>query len=60
MYHDHQFQMVQIIVGALFYGSKCLNLYMNSLDFDDKEIKIHVNKIQYIVSSDTVKTWKRF
>ena len=49
--------MIPIIVGALGYLPKCLNLYRNNMSFNDKKIKMHENKMQCIVSSGTVKTY---
>ena len=49
--------MIPIIVGALGYLPKCLNLYRNNMSFNDKKIKMHKNKMQCIVSSGTVKTY---
>ena len=46
IYPDYQSQMMPIIVGAIGYVPKCLNSHMNDLDFNDKEIKMHVNKMQ--------------
>ena len=45
-YPDYQLQVMLIIVGALGYVPKCLNSYMNDLGFNDKEIKMHMNKMQ--------------
>ena len=52
---DYQFQMISIISGALGYRPKCLNSYMYDLSFNDKEIKINLNKMQCLISSGTVK-----
>ena len=60
MYPDHQFQLMPIIIGALDYAPKCLNSNMNNLGFNDKEIKMHLNKMQCIVSSGTVKIFRAF
>ena len=55
MYLGCQLQMILIIVGALGYIPKCLNSYMNDLGLNDKEIKMHLNKMQCIVSSGNAK-----
>ena len=47
--------MISIIVGAFGYRPKCLNSYMCDLYFNNKEVKMQVNKMQYLVSSGTVK-----
>lgn len=54
MYPDYQFQIIPFIVSALSYVSKCFTSYMNSLGFNDKGIKMHVNKMQCAVSCSTV------
>ena len=60
MHPGYQLQMIPIIVDASSYIPKCLNLYMKDLGFNDKNIKIHVNKMQCIVFSDTNAIWKTF
>lgn len=60
MHPGYQLQMIPIIVDASSYIPKCLNLYMKDLGFNDKKIKIHVNKMQCIVFSDTNAIWKTF
>ena len=55
LYPDYKFQMISIIVGAFGYRPKCLNSYICDLYFNNKEVKMQVNKMQYLVSSGTVK-----
>ena len=50
IFPDYQFQMIPITVGALGYKNECLNLYLNGIVFNDKEIKMYLNKMQYLVS----------
>ena len=40
MYPDDQFQMIAVIISTLGCLPKCLNSY----DFIDREIKIHMKK----------------
>lgn len=51
--------MISIIVGALGYVPKCLNSYMNDLGFNDKEIKMHVNKMQCMSREVQIQCAKR-
>ena len=60
IYPDYQSQMMPIIVGAIGYVPKCLNSHMNDLGFNDKEIKMHVNKMQWLSRAVRLKYAKRF
>ena len=52
--------MLPIVIGALGYIPKCLLNDMEDLDFEKKEAKRHINKMQGIVTNGTVKICKTF
>ena len=60
LYRDYRFEVIPIVVGALGYIPKCLFKYMEDLGFKKNEAKRHINTMQRIVTSGTVKICKTF
>ena len=60
MYPHYKFQMVPIVIGALCYVPKYLEIYINQLGFNKIETEILVRKLQNISASGTVKIYKTF
>ena len=60
MYPHYKFQMVQIVIGALGYVPKCLEMYIHQLGFNKIETEKLVRKLQNLTASGTVKICKTF
>ena len=60
MYPHYKFQMVPIVIGALGYVPKCLEMSIHQLGFNKIETEKLVRKLQNLSSSGTVKMCKTF
>ena len=60
MYPHCKFQMVPIVIGALGYVPKCLEMYIHQLGFNKIETEKLVRKLQNLSASGTVKICKTF
>ena len=60
MYPHYKFQMVPIVIGALGYVPKCLEMYIHQLGFNKIETEKLVRKLQNLSASGTVKICKTF
>ena len=60
MYNDYKFEMVPIVIGAFGFIAKDLKTLLESLNFDKKEVKCTIRKLQAIAVSGTVKIVKTF
>ena len=60
MYPHHKFQIVPIVIEALDYVPKCLEMYIDQLGFNKTETEKLVQKLQNVSASDTVKICKTF
>ena len=60
MYPHYKFQMVPIVIGALGYVPKCLEVYIHQLGFNKTETEKLVRKLQNLSASGTVKICKTF
>ena len=60
MYPHYKFQMVPIVIGALGYIPKCLEMYIHQLGFNKIETEKLVRKLQNPSASGTVKIDKTF
>ena len=60
MYPQNKFQMLPIVIGALGFVSKCLDMYIHQLGFYKTETEKLVQKLQNISASDTVKICRTF
>ena len=58
MYPHCKSQMVPIVIGALGYVPKYLEMYIHQLGFN--KIETEVQKLQNLSASDTVKICKTF
>ena len=56
----YHFETLLIIVGALGYIPKCHFKCMEDLGFEKNEAKKHINTMQKIVTSGTVKICQTF
>ena len=60
MYPHYKFQIVPILIGALGYVPKCLEMYIRELGFDKIETEKLGQKLQNVSASGTVKLCKTF
>ena len=60
LYRDYRFEIIPIVVGALGYIPKCLFNYREDLKFKKNEAKKHIDTMQRIFTSGTVKICKTF
>ena len=60
MYLYYKFQMVPIVIRALGYVPKCLEMYIHQPGFNKLETEKLVQKLQNISASRTVKICKTF
>ena len=60
MYPHYKVQMVPIVIGALGYVPKCLEMYIHQLGFNKIETEKLVWKLQNVSASVTVKICKTF
>ena len=60
MYLHYKFQMVPIVIGALGYVPKCLEIYIHQLDFNKIETEQLVRKLQNLSAFGIVKICKTF
>ena len=60
MYNDYKFEMVPIVIGAFGFIPKDLKTSLESLNFDKKEVKCIIRKLQATAVSGTVKIVKTF
>ena len=60
MYPHYKFQMVTIVIGALGYVTKCLEMYIHQLGFNKTETEKLARKLQNLSVSGTVKRCKTF
>ena len=58
MYPHYKFQMVPIVIGALGYIPKCLEMYIHQLGLNKIETEKLVQKLQNLSASGTVKIYK--
>ena len=55
MYNDCRFEMISITIGAFRFASNDLKISLGNLNFDKKETKSLIRKLQTITVSGTVK-----
>ena len=60
IYRHYKFQMVPIVIGALGYVPKCLEMYIHQVGFNKIETEKLVRKLQNLSASGTVKICKTF
>ena len=60
MYNDYKFEMIPIIIGAFGFVLNDLKTSLGNLNFDKKETKNLIRKLQTITVSGTVKIVKTF
>ena len=60
MCNDYKFEMIPIIIGAFGFVLNDLKTSLENLNFDKKEKKSFIRKLQTITVSSTVKTVKTF
>ena len=60
MYPHYKFQMVPIVIGALGYVPKCLEMYIHQLGFNKIKTEKLVRKLQNLSASGTAKICKTF
>ena len=60
MYLHYKFQMVPIVIGALGYVPKCLEMYIHQLGLNKTETEKLVRKLQNLSVSSNVKIYKTF
>ena len=60
LYHDYRFEIISILVGAQGYVPKELEINLEKLNVDEKEVNNIMRKLQIISTLGTVKIVRTF